>query len=1388
MVHNLRSQKTLKKRWFVLVFFCLSAVIFYKPLFLMGCKVALHRLLPETPSSHLSYETMRWEKGDIVISGLVFKTSSSELYVDQVALKPKAEMLRLCFRPEITLTHPQIHVLSECSSSLGLAFLYQSRFVQPKWRVKNGVLHLPSRFYFSLEEGSAESLGTLLVTDDPNPEIAPMLSADLMRKDNQLHVHFKLQESHLSRFLSLSALIMPHIPRNWAYAQGEVELEGMLALDSSLAIQQLHFQGEGKKIDLRSSQMGIDLNCEHVQANLHYPTEGKHGFFWDQLRADMMIQEGFCRLDDRWLGTQLGIKNLEGQFCLEPNTELSLTLNGIAFQPEREIAWMFSGKGGAQKDSTFWTEGELLSTSDQNNQTQTLWTLHAPEEDNLAVHFKMQNIDQGHLEFLRPFFGLPGKCTEATAVCEGTLFFKQNCLEKIVLENTHVDSLHWAINDHAQLTIQAKLQGPAEFFRNHSSKWTGTLQLSDMSALCSEPHLDIKNGEGKVLYDSEKGLTSSFYAECEGIALRGNVALNPGTSLTLCTSQIAGDLASLQGILIKMFPVHSFSLPLCGNFSSGESGFVYTHIFSEKPFWSFQGSLDNITFPLNAQTSITEAQCSVLCDSKTQQIIVENGKGTWTLLDGTPLCVQLKKLSISSFFSLQDWDFSFKVTEGKKEFAQIDAKIQKRDSQWELLFDAQKTHLGGAPINITRCTLDNNAHLIAFDMQSEIASKHIAAHTLFLQNTGFIPTFAVDSLESLQMDGNLQLHIFSEDIQKGLSLHAKSADLKMQERICHPFYLAVQKNGNAWHLDNLESGPFTFKGSFDVDTEGLTFPQWTGSYGSLSMKGNGYLKTKQKTFACTIESMKAPIENFFPNLSTQGNFIAGLALLGDFSKNELLVKGEANFFFDIRTPFPIIASNQKGVRFSYKNTTGLQTDEIDVSLKHKLSGVNLGHVRAKSLKLQPDFFLSDMVFSLNPVIVGFAADAKILPQELKSIHLETHLEGTGELHMAPEGSVFQGTFNPGLYGWGEQVFSFEQIQWRYEKDILGLRARIRVEEEPLWASLQIDLAKEPYGVFKIFDDPKADGLKFPFHTERGRFILDGIQGACYGLDCMFAPSAKHRIPHVTVLTGRATWDGNCFKNFLPKELQLGSGYAWEGDLVLFHNKKKGFLAKGILTGSDFEALGYRLAHLEAQTEVRPHFASLSNLQIEDESGSISIPKVELHKEQDWHINIPQVLVTQMQPSKLRNLARETTPLKPFTIKNFTLTDVQATLGDLSTLQGSGSLSFVNQSKKESSIFNVPLEMLKKVGLDIGLLTPIQGELQVELRGDKFYLISLDNAFSEGARSEFYLLPGKKLSYIDLAGKMHINLKMRQDVMLKITEPFTLTIRGTLDNPRYGLQF
>lgn len=96
-------------------------------------------------------------------------------------------------------------------------------------------------------------------------------------------------------------------------------------------------------------------------------------------------------------------------------------------------------------------------------------------------------------------------------------------------------------------------------------------------------------------------------------------------------------------------------------------------------------------------------------------------------------------------------------------------------------------------------------------------------------------------------------------------------------------------------------------------------------------------------------------------------------------------------------------------------------------------------------------------------------------------------------------------------------------------------------------------------------------------------------------------------------------------------------------------------------------------------------------------------------------------------------------------------------------------------------------MIKNLGLDPGLLTPISGEVDFEFQQGKCVITKLKNVRSEGGRSEFYLPSAPMTSYLDLNGNVFVDLKMKQNVVLNLTEPFTLSIRGTFKEPRYSLR-
>ncbi len=929
---------------------------------------------------------------------------------------------------------------------------------------------------------------------------------------------------------------------------------------------------------------------------------------------------------------------------------------------------------------------------------------------------------------------------------------------------------------HGTLSIPSFEQGQFVY----DGKWQGKIPLSNASLQAKVP---VQNIETTVCLEGDQLKASSFYAEVEGLALRGAMDFSLDTgALNLSTSQIAGDLGGLLSLMQHLNAFPGVKIPLEGTFSSGEKGFVLASQGGQTDY-TFKGDFENLSFPINDATRISDGRCEVLFDSKTKSLKLAKGEGLWHLIDGTVLGVQLKRFS-SALNERPSMDFALKVVNSKKELIGIEGTAaSSAQNTWEIVFDPSSTHVVGGRLNITRCTLNNEMQPVSFEMRPTIKCQDLAEGAALLQNAGFMSLMLSPmSLKDWQLDGTLQARLSCDD---KVYFMAESRDLKVKGDSYPSFALSGEKIGDTWRIDRFQAGNLFLKGSLALEPNGFSLPQFEGNWQGIALKGSGFLRTEQKRFSCTLESVRGDLAalKLFPQV--KGSFSAKAKLAGDYSdpNDPLQMQGNAQVAFELESPLFVDVNTHQSVAFSYDHGQ-LSCKDIDLKLSNKASSAYLGSVKIGDLQFKDEFALHELQFALTPSFIGHCIDAKLLPDTIQAFTWEGELEGSGDL----TGTFFQANLKPGKYGYDGRDLAFEQLQLRYEKDRVALRGKTQVQEHPLWALLQLELSKEPCGALKLFDHPKAEGMKIVFRTHAGKIAWESIQGNCYGLKCKLNRSDKRKIPMATVLSGEIGFDGS---PFLPKELdsfKFGKGYAWKGDIVLWHDLKKGFQANGTLSGRDFEAFGYCFKRLEGELEAAPDRFILSDLKIEDPAGAMHIKKIAINKDHEWNLDIPLVAVRQLQPSMLRKIGEEKQTLKPFIIQNFTMTDIRGELSDLSTLVGTGRMSFVNQFKKEASLFDLPLELIKKIGLDLGLLTPVQGELDLELHGDKCYLMALKNAFSDGNRSEFYLAPSKELSYIDLEGKMHIDLKMRQDVMLKITEPFTLTIRGTLEKPRYGLVY
>jgi hypothetical protein len=802
--------KRFKKGWLLLALVCAGAAVFCQPLLLLGCKATLNLVIPSTEGRIVSYEKMQWEKGAIAISGLRIKEPGSVFTADRIELKLSGDFFRLRFAPGVTVVHPQVLLSSADSREAPLfPFLYRTRFFQPSWTIKNGVLELPSssRFYFSMDPGGGqESIGSLQFSCDPL--LTPLFTAEIAQRGRQLQLGFKLEETDLSRLLPLMALVCSSVNTAWEMTSGEIELEGLVFLGQTYGVEELHVRGGGKGIVLASSEMGIALQCEEVQGAFSFPVAGAHGFFWDKISASLALKEGECLLSAPFSGHAFGIRNLNGQIAFEPQKEPQLIFEGLLVQEQREVAFNLLGKGGVEEDATFWSEAELVFTSTRGSQMQSLFSLCSHQGGDLALHMKVDNASFEYLDFLRAFSGMPGECVEGDVSAEATLLYNEKNGRSISVENCLLNKLRWYFPEGGITVYSEQIKGNCGFIWSPELKWALEdlhLQMQGGDYLDSRVHLNslsadavVEKGElqpstfkgewGGLLAEAIFLKEGKFLANCEGLALRGSIELDSAHAerkrLTLSTSQVAGDVAGVFSVLSKFSSFPQMEIPVDGNFSSGDKGFVLSVPLGPKggeAEWSFKGSFDSLMFPVNAATSIKDASCDVAIDSKNRRLSVGRGEGTWELIDGMPLTVQIKRMS-AQLSEKGILDFALRVVDGKKEFAQIEGiATQALTSGWDVTFERQATHFSGTQLHITRCILNEALGISSFEMKPILKCQDLHAQAAFLQNAGFLPlTFSPKNLKEWQLEGILQTQLFSEDLSRGFSFQAESHDLKVK--------------------------------------------------------------------------------------------------------------------------------------------------------------------------------------------------------------------------------------------------------------------------------------------------------------------------------------------------------------------------------------------------------------------------------------------------------------------------------------------------------------------------------------------------------------------------------------------------------------------------------
>jgi len=230
--------------------------------------------------------------------------------------------------------------------------------------------------------------------------------------------------------------------------------------------------------------------------------------------------------------------------------------------------------------------------------------------------------------------------------------------------------------------------------------------------------------------------------------------------------------------------------------------------------------------------------------------------------------------------------------------------------------------------------------------------------------------------------------------------------------------------------------------------------------------------------------------------------------------------------------------------------------------------------------------------------------------------------------------------------------------------------------------------------------------------------------------------------------------------------------------------------RGLLSGKQVEIFGFEFKNILGRIEWDADHLLVSDLKLSDFAGVLTVDQIlaEQVGKDLWTLSIPHIVVTELRPSLLKDVGGPPGKISPLVVRRLKIDDFKGFVDDRTTYTAKGELFFINSYKRESSLLELPSDLLSRiVGLDLDLLIPVCGELRYELRDGAFHFTELGGSYSENKRSEFFLVFDEDSPKMDLDWNLKILIEMKQFVLFKFTEALVISVSGKLDDPKVNLQ-
>lgn len=923
-------------------------------------------------------------------------------------------------------------------------------------------------------------------------------------------------------------------------------------------------------------------------------------------------------------------------------------------------------------------------------------------------------------------------------------------------------------------------------------------------------------------------------AKSEQVAFEGRLDLdfkNPSwLDLKLYPNKIDGSAQDFMRFLRYLPDFKGFDYPVEGRVKSRSENTLFTQYNQKDSVKStkVQLELEEASFVVTDSFKLEDASCSILFDSEKDQLEIKELKAEAILEkvnEKRSYHLTSRELYSPAFLN-GEWRFDLRFEGKTHDVLRLAGSTKKRENDFEVFFDKDATHFYGAKLFVKECIFDEDFSLKNIHVRSQFSSVDLFNQIQFLYLSGYLnmKPSVFEDLKNTKTEGDISLELSYNRDDQGVEIDIESRALLFDHLLIEDLSINACKNHHHFVLQKFKTKNFSAIAVAERQEVDWKIPVFEVHFKDSSFTTSlGSFKKETSTLHLNLEKLKVTLSQLIDVEEEKEFKLLEGALSGcgqisvDFSKgikhakatSELKIFSEdftsAKCSLECRVPLKASFSLEEGVVFeNVKLKVAQESDEHLVCLldaKYFQVYPFTKTITGKSVQLTipPEMILFLAKQNCFPAIGAQENQLTFFNKEFVwDNQIQTELDFTFEKGQLSIG----GLLKEGYYWIGDKSIYLQNVRYIYENEKFNFACGIDYQNASLDIVTKLHLDEEIKATVCIKQGHEGDKNQKPGvqilckYSKEDGFFVQNIEGEIFGLDFALQRNPRAYVPHVMILTGQIKIDTFSLVKAFPelfyqtfKELGMGSGYELSGDWVFSKKDLKSSHFKGFLKGRDFEFLGFYFKTLLSEVELSAKGVMVHDFSLSDKSGVCQIKEIKIQKEDEsseYQMHIPEITIQDFRPSFLKKNFGEEEQMKPFLIKDMHFFNIQGTIGKKDSFTGRGYLDFINTFKRDYNLLDIPIEIIGRIGFDLGLFIPVRGKLEFDMVDGKIFLKELVNTFSEGKRSRFYL-SGHKDSYIDLDGTIFIDIKMKQYVLLKITEPFTLSIRGTLDKPKYSLK-